>query len=255
VLVVTSLLIFVAVMYLGTPLLVMATQRQAANPQLTPYGPVLDDPRFSYLVNSAQQIQRLGFELVGYFGLVGQTTNVNTFLAYLVHRQNGDAAIVAGVYSQQGLQTRLIEFATRFSDQSAVTTGNSKVLGVYVRPPQKPVYHFPWIQDPARLYQLHQQLIVRDKPGLVKDYVKPGAEAERLCDGMRREMAEQIAPGILRLDATGDCYRPTLKGAYLMCWKMLPPFKQIRTALANSSRRKIEHSLSPVLSPAPIHPA
>ena len=250
----TALLIFVIFMYLGAPLIVLATQRQAANPQLTFYGTVLEDPRFSYLVTSAHRVQQLGFELVGYFGLVGQTTNVNTFFACLVHRQAGDAAIIAGVYSQQGLRTRFIEFATRFVDQSAVTTGNSSVPGVYFRPPQKPVYHFPWIEDPARLYQVHQQLMLRDKPGLAKDFVKPGAEAERLCDGMRREMADQIAPGILRLDASGNFYRPTLKGAYLMCWKLLPPFKQIRAALKNASRRKIEHSLSAPFSPAPIHP-
>jgi hypothetical protein len=251
----TSLILLVAFIYLGAPLIVFATQRQAANPQLTCYGPVLDDSRFSYLPQTAQQIQQLGFELMGYFGLVGQTTNVNTFLAYLVHRRNGDAAIVAGVYSKQGLHVRLVEFATRFADQSSLTTGNSRIQGVYFRPPQKPVYHFPWIQDPARLYQLHQHLIMGNKPGLAKDFVVPGGETERICDGMRREMADQIAPGILRLDSSGQWYRPTLKGAYLMCWKMLPPFKQIRAAMNHSKCRKIENSLTGNFSPAPIHPA
>jgi hypothetical protein len=250
----TALLLLVAFMYLGAPLIILATQRQAVNPQLTCYGPVLDDPRFSYLPQTAQQIQQLGFELIGYFGLVGQTTNVNTFLAYLVHRRHGDAAIVAGVYSKQGLMVRMVEFATRFVDQSALTTGNSRIQGVYFRPPQKPVYHFPWIQDPARLYQLHQQLIMRDKPGLAKDFVPAGAEVERICDGMRREMADQIAPGILRRDSTGNWYRPTLKGAYFMCWKMLPPFKQIRAAMNRSKCKKIESSLLGSFSPAPIHP-
>src|SRR5215470_14413737 len=250
----TSLILFIALIYLGAPLIVWVTQRQAANPQLTCYGLVLDDARFSYLPQTAQQIQQLGFELIGYFGLVGQTTNVNTFLAYLVHRRNGDAAIVAGVYSKQGLMVRMVEFATRFADQSSLTTGNSRIQGVYFRPRQKPVYHFSWIQDPARLYQLHQHLIMRDKPGLAKDFVEPGAEAERICDGMRREMADQIAPGILRLDSSGQWYRPTLKGACLMCWKMLPPFKQIRAAMNRSNCRKIENSLLGSFSPAPIHP-
>jgi len=252
---VTSLILVAAVFYLGAPLIIWATQRQAANPQLTSYGLGLDDSRFAYLVQTAQQIQQLGFELTGYFGLVGQMTNVNAFFAYLVHRRNGDAAIVSGLYSKQGMHFRMVEFATRFTDQSSLTTGNSRILGVYSRPLQKPVYHFPWIQDPARLYQLHQLLMMQNKPGLAKDFIQPGTEAERICDSLRREMSDQIAPGILRLDSTGNRYRPTLKGAFLMCWKMLPPFKQIRSAQKRSKARKIENSLLGTATPTQIHPA
>lgn len=252
----TTLLLTAGFMYLLAPLIVLATTRQAANPQFQPYGTTLQDPRFRFLTDSAARIQNLGFDLVGYFGLFGYTTNVTIMLAYLVHRQNGDYALAVMIQNNAGTSTQMIEFATRFVGQGSLTTGNSKVAGVYFRPRQKPVYHFPWINDPARLYQLHQQLIQRDKPGMAKDYVKPGAEIERLCDGMRREMAEQLNPGILRLDKAGLWYRPTLKGAYLMSWKSLPPCKQIRLALRNSSRRRIEKSLlSPMAAPVPISPS
>jgi len=252
----TTILLFAGFMYFVAPLFVLATQRQAANPQFQPYGTTLQDSRFRFLTDSAARIQNLGFELVGYFGLIGYTTNVTLFLAYLIHRQNGDGALVVMVQSNAGTSTQLVEYSTRFVDQGSLTTGNSRTQGVYFRPRQKPVYHFPWINDPARLYNLHQQLIQRDKPGMQKEYVKPGAEIERLCDGMRREMAEQLQPGILRLDKSGEWYRPTLKGAYLMSWKLLPPCKQIRSALRNSSRRRIEKALAgPTVTPVPISPS
>lgn len=252
----TTIFLFAGFMYFVAPLFVLATQRQAANPQFQPYGTTLQAPGFKFLTDSAARIQNLGFDLVGYFGLIGQTTNVTVILAYLIHRQNGDGAIVVMVRSNAGASTQMVEFATRFVDQGSLTTGNSKVPGVYSRPRHKPVYHFPWIHDPARLYQLHQHLIQRDKAGMQKDYVKPGAEVERLSDGMRREMAEQLNPGLLRLDQTGQWYRPTLKGAYLMSWKLLPPCKQIRLALRNSSRRRIEKALGgSIVAPVPISPS
>jgi hypothetical protein len=248
------LLFIIGSLYLGGPILVWLTQRQAANPQLTPYGRDLQDSNFRFLTTTAAQLQAIGFELIGYFGLLGQVKNVNTFIAYLIHRGNGDCGLVVMMATPTGVATQLVEFATRFVDQSSVTTGNSKTPGVYVRPRSKPVYHFPWITDPIRLYQFHQQLILRDKPGLAKDVPPPGTEAERLVDGMRREMRDQLAPKILRLDSSGNSYRPTLLGAFRMTWKLLFPVKQLRGMVKNSNAKRLERSL--LLKPAvqPIHP-
>src|SRR5579863_7184367 len=134
----TYLLIFFGIMYLGAPLVIWATQRQTANPKLEPYGMALADPKFQFLTTAAAQMQSLGFELIGYFGYIGQTRNVNAFIAYLVHRKNGDAGIAAVMETSAGITARTVEFATRFFDQSSITTGNSRTPGVYIRPRTKP---------------------------------------------------------------------------------------------------------------------
>ena len=248
------LLLLIGSLYLGAPILVWLQQRQPANPRLTPYGRDLQDPNFSFLTTTAAQLQSLGFELIGYFGLLGQTKNVNVFLAYLIHRRNGDCGLAVMMATPAGVVTQLVEFATRFVDQSSVTTGNSKTPGVYVRPRGKPVYRFPWITDPIRLYQFHQQLILRDKPGLAKDVPQSGAETERLLDGMRREMQDQLAPRILRLDVRSNTYRPTLLGAFRITWSLLFPVKQILGMVKLSHARRLEKSLSMIQTPQAIHP-
>src|SRR5215475_12256245 len=141
------LLFAVAMLYLGGPIAVWLTQRQAANPQMQAYGFSLQTPGYEFLTTTAERLRSMGFELVGFFGLVGQTKNVNMFLAYLVHRGNGDFAVVAMARTAQGTGAQLVEFATRFTDGSAIATGNSKTPGVYRRPRTKPVYHFPWVSE------------------------------------------------------------------------------------------------------------
>lgn len=160
-----ALLIFFGILYLVAPLIIFFTQRQAANPQLQSYGPELPNPKLQFLAITAGQMQALGFELIGYFGYIGQTRNVNAYIVYLIHRKNGDAGIAALMETTAGITARTVEFATRFIDQSSITTGNSKTPSVYIRPRNKPVYRFPWISDPARLYEIHQQLILRRQIG------------------------------------------------------------------------------------------
>lgn len=249
----TVLLIAFGIMYLGTPLLIWATQRQAANPELEPHGMALEDTNYQFLTTAAAQMQALGFELIGYFGYNVQT-NVNVLLAYLVHRKNGDAGIAVVMETSAGIKAQTVEFATRFFDQSSITTGNSRKPGVFIQPRTKPVYHFPWIVNPARLYDIHQQLILRDKLGIPKDPPEPGHEQERLLEGMRAEMKDQLERGILRLGASGAYYHPTLWGAYLMTWKLLFPVKQIRVAIKTSKAQRLERSLIEGRIFQPIHP-
>jgi hypothetical protein len=248
------LLIFLGIMYLGSPLVIWLTQRQAANPQLQFYGRELQDPSYQFLTATAVQLQSIGFELIGYFGWVGQTTNADAFNAYLVHRRNGDTGIALMVKTPVGVRARTVIFSTRFVDQTSITTGNSNTPSVFVRPRNKPLYRFPWIHDPVRLYQVHQQLILRNKPGMVKDVPQPGSEAERLVDGLRQEMQDQVGPKILRLDSTGNAYRPTLLGAYRMTWKLLFPVKQITAIAKHFKAKRLEQSLGANVGAQPIHP-
>lgn len=240
-------------MYLGAPLVILFTQRQNANPQMQSYGTQLPNPKFQFLSATAAQMQDLGFELVGYFGYIGQTRIANAYIVYLVHRKNGDIAMAGIMEAHGSLQAQMVEFATRFVDQSSITTGNSRTPSIYIRPRNKPVYRFPWIADPKRLYEIHQQVILRDKLGMAKEPILPGEEHERLLDGMRREMKDQLKTGILRLDSSGNYYRPTLFGAYTMTWKLLFPVKQIRGAIRESAARRLEKSLQTNSTLEPIH--
>jgi hypothetical protein len=45
-----------------------------------------------------------------------------------------------------------------------------------------------------------------------------------------REMEQQVPLGYFWLDRTANAYRPTWKGAAMMCWKLLPPMSTLRHA-------------------------
>ncbi len=234
------LLYFAAFMYLGAPLIIYLTQRQNANPRLEPAGTDPSaSPVLAPLAAATRAIQELGFELIGCYGL-SLTANVTTFLSYLIHRGNGDLAIVAHLATPVKT-VDMAEFGTRFVDGGTLTTGNSTTPGVYLRPPNKPVYRFPGERDLAKLYRYHQLLIQRDKGSQKKDVPAQGKEGERLVEALRREMNDQVPAGILQTD--GQTFRPTLKGAYYMTWRLLFPVKQIRLALIASRTRALAKAL------------
>jgi hypothetical protein len=225
---------FLFMLYVFAPLYIMATQKMSVNPKVEPIGEILA-PALAPVV---RQVEALGFENVGYFVVIGLAANVTGTLAYLVHRTNGDSAIVISMVSP--LKTvNMIEFATRFADQSAITTGNSGTVGSFKRPKNKPVFHYPYIQDPKRLYAIHQGAMRTLNFGAAKDPPARGHEAERLIEGMQREMADQVPVGILRRDEQSGAYRPTLYGAFYMTWGQLPPFKQVKGALRRSRAERM----------------
>ena len=45
------------------------------------------------------------------------------------------------------------------------------------------------------------------------------------------------------LDSRNDVFRPTWKGAFLMCWGLLPPFKQMREAKRDRQEKQLLQEL------------
>lgn len=230
---------FLFMLYVFAPFYIMATQKMAVNPRLEPLDEAAAGP---YLRQANAAIQALGFETIGLYRLLGMAANVNSTVLYLVHRANGDAAIAAEMVSPVK-SVQMVEFATRFADQSAVTTGNSATVGSFKRPKNKPVFHYPYIQDPKRLYAIHQGAMRLLRFSAAKDPAPRGREPERLIEGMQREMSDQVPVGILRRDEQAGVYRPTLYGAFYMTWGQLPPFKQIKGSLRRSRAEKMRKAV------------
>ena len=236
--------IFVLLYILG-PVIVWLTQKQAANPQLMDYSSALNQPSFRMLASFCSIMQSAGFEFAGVFGLVGQTSNVNAYMACVVHRRNKETGTAIFVHAPTApAHSKLVlEFSTRFADQSSITTSNSRTPSVLSRADNKPVYKFPAVQDPLRLYHLHQQLVARDKPGFAKDIAPQGGEAARIVEGMQEDYRVQLQTGMLKLDYANKFYRPTLLGAFCMTWKLLPPFKQLAEESLENAAGKLLRSL------------
>jgi hypothetical protein len=88
---------------------------------------------------------------------------------------------------------------------------------------------FLGVTDPASLCRISRQLIRRHYGGTDVTPPDDGDDpAAYLTAAMRRELTNQVATGYYRWDEAGQAFRPTWKGALLMTWKLLPPFRQVR---------------------------
>lgn len=230
-------LVVLAAVYIGGPLLVLFTHKQNARPELRPMAETAMS-EVPYFAAHVPAIQTLGFELVGCYQVLGVAPNVEGRVAYLVHRANGDGAVVC-VFTSPVQTIRMMEFGTKFTDGGSLTVGNTLEGGAYVRPKHKPIFRYPQIQDGRRLYAIYRGAARLLRPGAAKDVPARGQEVERLIESVQAEMADQVPEGILRLDEAKGVYRATLYGAFRMTWSQLPPFKQIGRARLRARSRAL----------------
>ncbi len=227
--------------YLG-PFLVHATQRASADPTFEPYDPALHrvpDSIGTGIREATESLRSIGFQQVGDVFQKGHTPGMATRVALLEKASTGQQAICVGMYIDAEHTKTIanhVEIGCSFSDERSVLVNNSAVIGVYGRVRGKIVERFPLVRDAARLALIHEKLVeqARGETAIVpRDISK--TLPEYLAGMMRKEMEQQVPLGYLRLDTAANAYRPTWKGAVLMCWKLLPPVSTIRLAL---SRRR-----------------
>ena len=162
--------------------------------------------------------------LVNYYEPQGLGSNVKTYLALLENRAENDLAIAIGMFSTQGgalaAQSLHVEFSNLFEDDSSVSTNNSPQLMVTAPLPRRTVGLFPFEKDPRRLYAIHRKLLERHGGTKQPSPAREGL-VQYLVASVQREHRAQEEAGYFRL--SGENFVPTLKGAFLMTWKLLPP--------------------------------
>ena len=239
VLVVIFLLVVVVPYVLG-PILIFTIQRFRVPPNIVPLAPVTDPLPMEarqYFSEVFTTLTREGFELEGTMGLLDVVPNVQCILALYVQRRTGDQAmstlIVANAAGAATLKTRYVEFVTRFDDGTVVQTNNSREMSSFPKLSNEHTAKFWEIQDVRRLYQLHRLLLPRfarsRRPVLLLDRDFGGDAVAYVSKvALEDDFAKQVSTGYLRRCPQG--FAPTIKGAVLMTWQELWPFKAIRRA-------------------------
>ncbi len=235
---------FAAFYFLGSPLLIRLLQKQAARPELLPIereAQGLPAEVGEYFDAQARELSRLGFAFAGYYALLGQTPNVNVVLAVWENQAKRIGALGSVMYAEiagrHELRVKYVEFCTRFPSDQTLDTNNSGTIGCYGAYPGRRICQFPFIADCAQLFRVHEALVSEERVNCEPAF-RTGNAAQDLAEAMRREMTQQVETGYLYLDSSGQAYRPTLKGAYLMTWKLLWPVSTVRFWLANRRARQ-----------------
>lgn len=228
--------VFFVVPFLGLPLLIFFTNKAKAqfNTQPVDLEQVLHTAQ-DWMRTQERAVNRLGFRTDAILRNTDTYPNVASFMILLSRRDTSERAMIAATYSIDStgytLGSRSVEFLTRFDDESEVNTNNVATPAVFAPDPMHPTYRLPQVDDPAVLYHVHQYVVSKHAVGKSRWLPPAGGEVAALQKAVRESYQRQIRHGRLRYDPTADIFRPTLAGAFLMTWPMLPPIKQIQLFL------------------------
>lgn len=221
------------------PLLILGNFKLEANPRVVKFD--LDEyewpPEAEQLFRQASStLEGLGFEVAECFFLPSVIENVKTAGVLMVNREQRDCAMIAAMYGtpvrEGSLKSMFVEFGSGGPDGQSYDTSNTDQLSAFPTPDRKTVFHLPRVQDAADLYLIHQAIMQRDGITVSSKTFKLDSEyggdvIELLQASMRQEFSDAADEGYLK--RTNEIhYRPTIKGAFLMVWKELWPWKLVR---------------------------
>ena len=225
------IILFAAAPYVLGPVLVYRRQRQNPRPSLVPFDAAqhqLPQTLAAAMQQNAASLEQSGFTKVADLFRIDRSTRMRVIL---LDTPGGDLGLVLGVLPivrpERGVCT--VELVARFEGDRSLTVQNTPIPGAFARVPGRDKERFRSVRDPARLYRIYQALLVR-RYGATRRAPPDHREdpAGFLAAAMARELRQQVDTGYFRLDSTADTYRPTWKGAWLMCWKLMQPFRDVR---------------------------
>ena len=184
-------------------------------------------------------------------------SGVTAFYLVMANRPNKDYVLATVMYGrsrapgEDGKEvTRLaaaqIEFFSRFRDGSQVCTDNGKDVPGFPSGPMSSVAKFPMIEDAVKLYRVHRALLEKHQ-GTSTKFLRvdefQGDVGAYLGQVVREQLDEKVTAGYFYFSEEEGVYRPTLKGAYLMTWRQLQPFKGISKTRIRSKALELMREL------------
>src|SRR6266536_1399922 len=240
-----AVVLLVGFFIIGLPLLAWLTLADDAMPRFESFDPT----KYANLPEVAGFLRDnvAGLE-ADYFRQVADLVRVRagaftmTTRVVILQHPDGETATIAMVYSAKtGTALPMVEFTAELPDGRIFDVNNSVAVPVFAPRPGHEVYRFSQVRDPLRLHKIFQVLLRRQFGSTALRQRDVTADPARfLADIMDAEYRGQMEAGYYRFDEKARRWRPTLRGAFLMTWKMFPPFKQIAKA---SVRSRADHIL------------
>lgn len=211
------------------PLLVRALSRWPAHPEVEPYNPRDDQPPpeiGTFFEDVEQALGREGYAPEVWLLQRGMVQHTISRMRVFVNAREESAAIAYAIVSDDPRVRQFVsyvDFITYRRDGRHRLTNNAPRPSPYPPLPHRELEMFPQVRDPGRLARLHRALCSRDgRPAPLPEEFRQDP-VSYASDAIRRELMCQVGTRYLALDETGDYLRPSVRGAALMTWKMLPP--------------------------------
>jgi hypothetical protein len=221
------------------PLAVWGIVGEDESPHFDVYDPslhVVPHEVTTFLLQNVAALAAEGFKPVG--DLFRQHGTQTTRIALLQH-PDGATGTVAVITSQQGTAGSFVEFTAELSGGRILDVNNVATVPVFAPRPLHETYRFSVVRDPNRLYRIFRALLRRRFGASTLQPRDLSDPARFLADAYNVEHRWQVEAGYYRFDDKARRFRPTLKGAFLMTWKLLPPMAQLRRAALRKRARAL----------------
>jgi len=216
------------VLFVLGPMVLRGTFRYKANvnPQQVPQEALPEDVR-KFMTTRLPGITALGFQPLGYVSFGSMAPNTQAYMALLSNSRTLEWADVSAVKSPTKMRG-YIEFITRCSDDSQVDTNTNATAPVLFPSPSYHLFRFPQIKDVFTLYRAHRMLVQEKISGSRPELPPPGQELSELKRRLERYGPRQQERGYMYLEADGQNFRLTWKGAILGAWRSIWPISVLR---------------------------
>jgi hypothetical protein len=220
---------FWVLLFILTPIMLHARFRYHAKVDPRPVAlQELPAPARAFMEPRLSEFAAWNFELVAYVSLWKIAGSTEAYMALLSNLHTHEWADVTFVMSPKK-NLGYIEFVTRCSEQLQIDTNTDPGAPVLFPLPQYHVYHLPQVTDVFTLYRIHRMLVTEITHGALPVLPAAGEELAELKRRLERCGPWQQERGYLYLDASGESYRLTWKGAILGAWRAIWPMSILRT--------------------------
>ena len=198
---------------------------------------------------AGEQLQKLGFTLVGYVGHRLAATKASGNIAVWANPAARDSAQVITVQIPNPLRpgtmrtSALVTYRTDFTDGQIIATTNTRSPGVFPADPNADSIVCAGIDDLELLYRVHRARVERWGGRRTASLHRVGDAIACLADEHKTLFERLTRAGYYELDPTGQTYHMTIKGSFATTWRLLPPWRQVRMALRRRKANQILREL------------
>jgi hypothetical protein len=197
----------------------------------------------------AAALERRGFGGTVRWRTRSAATGQRSLALALCDEAAGRAGVVYAVLDAAGRVASLShDISSVLADGAVLGVNSVKVTGVFETPPGWRAFNFPDIHDGELLCRLHDAALAHFAGGRSPLRLTAAGMRHEIEELNRRHVRHQVEAGLLR--ERGESLAPTARGAFVMTWRLLWPWKQ----LAARRRRRDAMLLLSLLGPARPEP-
>jgi hypothetical protein len=187
---------------------------------------------------------------------------LDAYVSLWANEGQGDSAQVIGIgvrarqhkSRQPQSPSRVVTYVTyrtEFTDGTSIQISNRSTVSSWPTNERVSDIACPNMTDLTRLYQVHRARADRNANGRSSTLNALQQPALYVQHEYVEDYERLIGARYYAFDAASSTYQPTLKGACLMTWRQLPPFRQIARFRRWQRTRRILSELKAFSTPRP----